>query len=356
VAQRLAGDALAAGTNRSYATSKRAYARFVQQFNLPREHASLPYPDELTVITFVAYLVQERRVLASTVQVYLFGLQDAFMTQAFPSPLKVGGTGAPLPKLARVLKGLRRSSIVARRSTAPQLAITTPLLKEMLGWVGDQIGASWIARNKELCTAALALSTYGMLRQSEVTTEKVAVWDPDADTSARCVTLFDMDTPGQRYLQLRLLASKTDVFREGVTITVFETLTSDCPLTAVSRYLSVRGDSVGPLFVDHRGAFFTRGRFSKLVKAAAGGIGLDPQSFGTHSCRKGGASSMGACAWDRTTISRMGRWRSDAVLEYIQVQRATLQAASRSMAAITKADVARLGHQGVRRRDDAAEG
>jgi len=189
-----------------------------------------------------------------------------------------------------------------------------------------------------------------------VTTEKVAVWDPDADTSARCVTLFDMDTPGQRYLQLRLLASKTDVFREGVTITVFETLTSDCPLTAVSRYLSVRGDSVGPLFVDHRGAFFTRGRFSKLVKAAAGGIGLDPQSFGTHSCRKGGASSMGACAWDRTTISRMGRWRSDAVLEYIQVQRATLQAASRSMAAITKADVARLGHQGVRRRDDAAEG
>lgn len=46
-------------------------------------------------------------------------------------------------------------------------------------------------------------------------------------------------------------------------------------------------------------------------------IGVDSKLFGSHSCRRGGASKAFASKIDLLLIKRHGNWRSDAVYTYI---------------------------------------
>ncbi|EGZ12944.1 hypothetical protein PHYSODRAFT_446922, partial [Phytophthora sojae] len=60
------------------------------------------------------------------------------------------------------------------------------------------------------------------------------------------------------------------------------------------------------------------------IKHAAKSTGEDPDRYGTHSMRSGGATSLFTTGIDRLAIKRFGRWKSDAYERYTRIDGHTL--------------------------------
>ncbi|EGZ19599.1 hypothetical protein PHYSODRAFT_435673, partial [Phytophthora sojae] len=55
------------------------------------------------------------------------------------------------------------------------------------------------------------------------------------------------------------------------------------------------------------------------LKHAAERVGHEPDSYGSHSLRSGGASALFNAGYDSLAIKLFGRWRSDAVERYTRM-------------------------------------
>ena len=67
--------------------------------------------------------------------------------------------------------------------------------------------------------------------------------------------------------------------------------------------------------------------YKKFVKRAAQMCGFDPDRFGTHSCRLGGATLLAAAGHPNHYIQKAGRWESLAFLGYIHWAVSSMNAA-----------------------------
>ena len=54
-----------------------------------------------------------------------------------------------------------------------------------------------------------------------------------------------------------------------------------------------------------------------IVKACLAELGIDSSGYGSHSCRRGGATVAVAANVDLHLVKRHGNWKSDAVYLYI---------------------------------------
>lgn len=81
----------------------------------------------------------------------------------------------------------------------------------------------------------------------------------------------------------------------------------------------------GDPFVGYRGdgpenaCYLSYPKMLNSVKEAATGCGFDPKRFGTHSLRIGGATILAAAGMPNHYISKLGRWKSLAFLNYIHM-------------------------------------
>ncbi len=57
-----------------------------------------------------------------------------------------------------------------------------------------------------------------------------------------------------QYVEVRLKASKTDIFRKGVTVFLGHTDGEICPVAAILSYIVARGSIEGPFSNSHMGA------------------------------------------------------------------------------------------------------
>ena len=72
-----------------------------------------------------------------------------------------------------------------------------------------------------------------------------------------------------------------------------------------------------PLFRRPDGTVICTRDIYKLVKVTTAGLGLDPQLYGAHSLRIGGATAALACAsGSEYTVKVLGYWASQAVASY----------------------------------------
>ena len=74
-----------------------------------------------------------------------------------------------------------------------------------------------------------------------------------------------------------------------------------------------------PLFRNASGAAITRREVCAVVKAIMAVIGLDPDRFGAHSLRIGGATAALAAGVPPTLIRIAGRWASDVYQIYTRL-------------------------------------
>ena len=123
------------------------------------------------------------------------------------------------------------------------------------------------------------------------------------------------------YLAIRIKASKTDPFRQGVTINLGRTNYRICPVAAVLSYLVKRGPTPGPLFTFNDGRYLTHDRFVRAVREALTATGVDTVKYTGHSFRIGAATTAANCGIQDSLIRTMGRWESSAYTLHIRTPR-----------------------------------
>ena len=129
------------------------------------------------------------------------------------------------------------------------------------------------------------------------------------------------------YLTLFIEKSKTDVQREGRQVFISETESKCCTVKMLKRYIKsakFSADSQDFLFKgltyhhksksytlrkQHKGISYTTAR--EIVLKAFASVGLNVKEFGTHSMRKGGATSAAKNHVIDRLILKHGRWVSE---------------------------------------------
>ncbi len=78
-------------------------------------------------------------------------------------------------------------------------------------------------------------------------------------------------------------ASKTDPFRQGVSIFLRSTGNDLCPVSAMLAYMTIHGNRSGPMFLFSDGCFLTREGLVSHLHHSLQTSGLNPSSYAGHS-------------------------------------------------------------------------
>ena len=145
-----------------------------------------------------------------------------------------------------------------------------------------------------------------------------------------CLGDVSVDSPATpTVIQVVIKQSTTDPFRKGINFFLGKTHSVLCPVAALLNYLVVRGSTPGPLFIFSDGRYLTRERLVTALRAVLTQAGVDAVKYCSHSFRIGAATTAAAEGIEDSIIKTLGRWRSLAYLEYVQIPRQQLAFYSR---------------------------
>jgi hypothetical protein len=158
--------------------------------------------------------------------------------------------------------------------------------------------------------AACSLAFFGFLRVCEFTCS----WsfDPLVHLSISDVSF---DTTGSLHLFIK--TSKTDPFRRGVSLSIGASRKPICAVSAVRRYLQVRGNAPGPLFVLSDGSLLTPVVVNCWLRAILSNVGICG-TYSSHSFRIGAATTAASAGIPDHLIKTLCRWSSNTYLLYIR--------------------------------------
>ena len=132
-------------------------------------------------------------------------------------------------------------------------------------------------------------------------------------------------------IRVNIKASKTDPFRQGVSLYLGATNMQLCPVMAVLSYMVVRGNSPGPLFHWQNGSYLTREAFVISLQEALTSAGYPLEKYAGHSFRIGGATTAAKCGIPDSLIQTLGRWQSSAYTRCIRTSPETLRQVSTTL-------------------------
>lgn len=92
-----------------------------------------------------------------------------------------------------------------------------------------------------------------------------------------------------------------------------------CPVIALWKYFQLRASSSGPLFSFMDGSPVSRSFFTKQLYLSLHWAGCNTKLYKAHSFRIGRATDLASQGMSEDEISRLGRWSSSAVKNYIRV-------------------------------------
>ena len=104
--------------------------------------------------------------------------------------------------------------------------------------------------------SAFLLCFFGFLRSGEITIPDASSYDPSVHLNFNDIAADIPQSPNK--LKIRIKASKTDPFRQGVNIYIGKTNNSLCPVSALLNYLIMRGTAPGLLFRFKNGSPLTK--------------------------------------------------------------------------------------------------
>ena len=137
---------------------------------------------------------------------------------------------------------------------------------------------------------------------------------------------ISVDNPSNpAIIKVRIKASKTDPFRQGVDIHIGITGYLLCPVSALLKYLAVRGSQEGLLFKFRNNSPLTKSKFVAKFRPLLQQAGI------FRSFRIGAATTAAANGVEDSTIQTLGRWKSSAYLPYVRKPPENLAALSRSL-------------------------
>lgn len=275
--------ALAPSTVSSYGVGPRMYLEFASAHGLD---AAMP-PTKATLLAFVVYRADFRMSSHGSIRGYLAGLKFlcrslGLTTDAFDNA-----------QLELAMRSVKRDR--GAKPRPPRLPITI--------WILQRIRAllDLTDPSQEALWAVLTVAVYGLFRAGELVTKK-----DNAPCLRRAVVWFS------DRVEIRLEASKTDVFRHGVTIRVYKNDSTTCAFSALRVHWDHAFDQSpdAPLFQLANGSGVSYTLLHSSLKLLMLRLGADPSLVGTHSLRIGGASTLAILGFPAHVIQAMGRWKS----------------------------------------------
>jgi len=300
---------LAPATLKVYKTGTNA---FCVSYNIDK-----PFPVTENVLThFVAFLYK-KGLKAGTMKSYLAATRYAQIKLGLGNPHM-----KDMAKLEYVIRGVKRLTSGPRQTRLP---ITLPLLVQLQhSW---QVNQS--RRDGLMLWAAATTCFFGFLRAGEVIVPSDSAFDPSIHLSYRDISVDNHPAP--THVAVNIKASKTDLFRRGVTIYLGRMHSMICPVVAVLKYMVDKGFSEGPLFVFEDGRPLTHERFVTAVRKALATAGVDTSKYCGHSFQIGAATTVAERGVQDSLIRTMGRWERSAYLLYIRTPRDKICAVAKTL-------------------------
>ena len=281
--------AKANSTTARYSNGFQKFKTWVSQF---AELSSLP-TDGLTLSLYLEHLVRSGAPYSALESAY-YGVRWAHNIYDLPNP-------CDNPSVSLVLES-------AKRLLSKPVVKKEPITPEMLSMICN-VYASGQANLSQLRTAAICVTAFaGFLRYCEI-------------AGLRCC---DVKLCGDSHVQLYIVKSKTDVYRDGAKVLLAKTGLNTCPYTLLSRYIQVaaidqscelpffrnlHADSRGKYSLRPQGISYSTAR--SLVLGAITKIGYPAHQYGLHSLRSGGATAAAGAGINDRLFKRHGRWKSE---------------------------------------------
>jgi len=218
--------------------------------------------------------------------------------------------GLELHRLQDLVKGMRRE--LGERPKRVRWGVRTQQLREAM----DKSLPQRSSVQAQAWRAALALAFCMLLRGGEVAVPSGETFNPLQHLTREDIQVV-RSKDGSIVLKLRLRVLKKRVMT-GKTYFVFLRAGGKLIDAVMEVLLYLEMDPVEPgmekhtpLFRHASGEAFRREEVAAVVKRLMASIGLDPNRFGAHSLRIGGATAALAAGIQPTLIRVLGRWSSD---------------------------------------------
>ena len=159
--------------------------------------------------------------------------------------------------------------------------------------------------------AASLTTFFSFCRAGETTVPSEDSYDPNSHLSYNDIAVNDTKVPF--IISLWIKQSKTDQERAGTRVVIGKTGDDICPINALLKYLSRRGDKPGPLFQWQDGSPLTKPQFVSKVRSALLAANLPAMDFAGHSFRIGAATTAATAGLDDYTIQTLGWWKAPQI-------------------------------------------
>ena len=219
----------------------------------------------------------------------------------------------PDPAESFIIKKIMRGVQNSRGRLDCRLPITFPVLKQLIDSLTVVISNH---RDRLLLKAMLLLAFSAFLRVGEMATKSSAL-------ASRVIQLkdvtFHVSNLRPKSMSITLTNYKhSDLHPKTIAITR-EALSSYCPVLTLYEYVQASGIKSGPLFQFPCGSAVSSAFFTEKLRALLTFNGFSTKHYKGHSIRIGAASSAAARGVPLQVIQQMGRWKSDAVKNYIRM-------------------------------------
>lgn len=278
--------------------TKIAYDKAIVVFNDFRLQFQLPpfWPPPVDhIINFVAFLAS-KNLSHSTANVYLSALSHSLQVHGLDNPVKSF-------IVQKMLTGLKRSK--------PSKDIRSPVTYQLLLKILDVLPMVTKSKYEHLLFGStFATAFFGLFRISEIAVAS-------KKSLRNVLQLSDLQFSNEN-IKLKLRFSKTDQNGKGLVITISKSVESTVCFSLLETFLQFRSQEDGPLFCHINGTPLSTYQFSSVLHKALRFLGIETNTFKTHSFRIGAATHMYLSGISEHEIQRKGRWVSDAYKLYLR--------------------------------------
>lgn len=279
----------------------------------------LPLPSKsISVSIYLEHLI-ENNCTASKLESAFYGINWAHNIYGYSSPCQ-----------SAIVKNVLEAG---KRRLSKPINKKEPVTYEMILKVCLKY-ASPSADLSELRLAAICVTAFnGFLRFNEL-------------SNLRCCDVKFCSKESSCFVELHIVQSKTDIYRDGCKVLLAKSDDCCCPFSILLRYVNSSGIELcsedaffrklqfvkcGKNYKLRRGGIsYTRMR--EIVLEAFESIGYDKAKFGVHSLRSGGATAVANAGVSDRLFKRHGRWRSETAKDgYVKDNLESLLSVSRSL-------------------------
>ena len=279
---------------------------------------SLPFNLHKT-LTFVAWLMDERKVKASTIEKYLSGLRMIHLTEGTEIPC----LREPMVKL--ILTGRKNWDNLKERTE--NKSKRDPVTAEMMKFFKAKLlTMNWSIEKKLMFYSVITLAWNGSFRIHELLSKESNTFDPTTTLLWKDISLHEVTFEGKKVevLSVFLKSPKVDRIGAGQKVEVFETKSFMCAIKSFKKYeasISRVCAPDEPVFREKSGECFTGAKLNKCLDEISYELKCKGINVKNHSFRSGVPTMMAALGYSEDDIMAAGRWKSKAFMAYTKLPR-----------------------------------